>query len=60
MSCWVHLLRDALIDNGSPRRDYYRAELSRLRAEVEASLTTYVPEVTSVVERDTGRCCRPS
>ena len=44
-------LRDALIDNGSPRRDYYRAELSRLRAEVEASLTTYVPEVTSVVER---------
>ena len=44
-------LRDALIDNGSPRRDYYRSELSRLRAEVEASLTTYVPEVTSVVER---------
>jgi signal transduction histidine kinase len=44
-------LRDALIDNGSPRRDYYRGELSRLRAEVENSLTTYVPEVTSEVER---------
>jgi signal transduction histidine kinase len=44
-------LRDALIDNGSPRRDYYRAELSRLRGQVESSLTTYVPEVTSVVER---------
>jgi len=44
-------LRDALIDNGSPRRDYYRAELTRLRAQVETSLTTYVPEVTSVVER---------
>ena len=40
-------LRDALIDNGSPRREYYRAELSRLREEVEQSLTTYVPEVTS-------------
>ena len=53
-------LRDALIDSGSPRRDYYRVELSRLRAEVEASLTTYVPEVTSVVNGSTGLCCRPS
>ena len=40
-------LRDALIDNGSQRREYYRAELSRLREEVEQSLTAYVPEVTS-------------
>ena len=44
-------LRDALIDNGSRRREYYRAELSRLREEVEQSLTAYVPEVTSVIER---------
>jgi signal transduction histidine kinase len=44
-------LRDALIDSASPRREYYRGELTRLRAEVEQALTTYVPAVTSVVER---------
>ena len=32
-------LRDALIDSASPRREYYRAELTRLRTEVEQSLT---------------------
>jgi signal transduction histidine kinase len=45
-------LRDALIDAGSPRREYYRDELTRLRDEVEALLRTYVPEVDSPVERD--------
>ena len=45
-------LRDALIDSGSPRREYYRAEMTRLRAEVERSLSAYVPDVASAVERD--------
>ncbi len=45
-------LRDAIIDGASPRRDYYRDELTRLRTEVEERLRAYVPEVASQVERD--------
>jgi signal transduction histidine kinase len=45
-------LRDALIDTAASRREGYRAELSRLRQEIEQSLTTYVPEVTSRAERE--------
>jgi signal transduction histidine kinase len=44
-------LRDALIDTAVARRDDYRAELNRLRHEIEQALTTYVPEVGSDVER---------
>jgi len=44
-------LRDALIDTAVARRDEYRAELGRLRREIEQSLTAYVPEVSSEVER---------
>src|SRR5436190_10053081 len=44
-------LRDALIDTAVTRRDDYRAELARLRHEIEQSLTSYVPEVGSEVER---------
>ena len=43
--------RDAIIDNESPRRDYYRDEFGRLRTEVEQILRAHVPEVASV-ERD--------
>jgi len=35
-------LRDALIDNAEPRREYYRAELTRLRDEIEPILLEYV------------------
>ena len=45
-------LRDAIIDAGSPRREYYRQELSRLREETDHSLRSYMPEVTSSDERD--------
>jgi signal transduction histidine kinase len=45
-------LRDAIIDSASPRRDYYRSELTRLRSEVEQMLRNYVPEVTSTDERE--------
>lgn len=45
-------LRDAIIDSASPRRDYYRAELSRLRNEVEQMLRSDVPEVASPDERE--------
>ncbi len=39
-------LRDALIDNGAPRRDYYRDELIRLRDEVDTLLASYVRDST--------------
>lgn len=45
-------LRDAIIDSASPRREYYRGELVRLRTEVEQMLRSYVPEVASSVERE--------
>ncbi len=45
-------LRDAIIDTASPRREYYRSELTRLRNEVEQMLRDYVPEVTSPMERE--------
>ena len=45
-------LRDAIIDSASPRRDYYRGELTRLRSEVEQMLRSYLPEVSSPVERE--------
>lgn len=35
-------LRDALIDNESSRREYYRSELNRLRDEIEAPLNVYL------------------
>jgi signal transduction histidine kinase len=45
-------LRDAIIDGASPKRDYYRDELVRLRSDVEQRLRAYLPEVSSPVERD--------
>jgi signal transduction histidine kinase len=45
-------LRDALIDGASARRATYRDELTRLRSEVDQLLTSYVPAVSSPVERD--------
>jgi len=45
-------LRDALIDGASARREIYRAELTRLRAEAEQLVRTYVPDVASQVERN--------
>ena len=45
-------LRDALIDGADARHDTYRTELTRLRTEVDDLLATYVPEVSSVDERD--------
>lgn len=45
-------LRDALIDGVGARRDSYRAELNRLRTEVDELLASYVPAVTSQDERD--------
>jgi signal transduction histidine kinase len=45
-------LRDAIIDSASPRREYYRGELTRLRNEVEQMLRGYVPEVASPDERE--------
>ena len=45
-------LRDALIDGADARHDAYRAELTRLRTEVDDLLSSYVPEVSSVDERD--------
>ncbi len=45
-------LRDAIIDSDPQRRDHYRAELRRLRAEVKQMLREYVPEVTSSVDRE--------
>ncbi|HEV8395276.1 MAG TPA: ATP-binding protein [Vicinamibacterales bacterium] len=45
-------LRDALIDTAVAHRDDYRAELGRLRETIEQSLTAYVPEVGSEVERE--------
>ena len=45
-------LRDALIDTAPSRRGYYQAEMTRLRAEVDQSLASYVPDVASPIERD--------
>ena len=45
-------LRDALVDGATARREMYRAELTRLRNEAEQLLSTYVPEVESLAERD--------
>ena len=45
-------LRDAIIDAASPRREDYQRELFRLRDETEHSLRSYLPEVTSSIERD--------
>jgi len=45
-------LRDALIDGEASRRDAYRAELTRLRTEVDQLLGSYVPEVSSPADRD--------
>ena len=45
-------LRDALIDTGSPSREYYREELDKIRADVERVLPAYLPEVESEVERE--------
>jgi signal transduction histidine kinase len=45
-------LRDALIDTAPANRQGYRNELARLRTEIELSLTAYVPEVASSVERE--------
>jgi signal transduction histidine kinase len=44
-------LRDALIDSASPTREYYRAELNRLRADVERLLPQYLAGVESIEER---------
>ncbi len=43
-------LRDALIDNASPTREFYREQLDRIRADVERDLTAYLPEVESPIE----------
>jgi len=40
-------LRDALIDGASPRRDYYRMELTRLREEVDGLLGSYLQQTPS-------------
>jgi len=45
-------LRDAIIDSATPHHLYYREELARLRDEVEQALRSYLPDVTSSVERD--------
>src|SRR5688572_24539077 len=37
-------LRDAIIDGPSPQLDTYRAELRRLRTEVDQALRSYTPE----------------
>lgn len=44
-------LRDAMIDGASLDRDYYRNEIARLRDESDRLLQSYVPRVTSPVER---------
>lgn len=44
-------LRDAIIDNRSMNVDYYRAELSRIRGEVDRLLPVYMLDVTSSEER---------
>jgi hypothetical protein len=44
-------LRDALIDNGSPRREVLPGRAVAPAREVERRSHAYVPEVTSVVER---------
>jgi signal transduction histidine kinase len=44
-------LRDALIDSAVARQEYYRSELSRLRDEIEALLSTFLKDVPSA-QRD--------
>jgi signal transduction histidine kinase len=48
-------LRDALIDRSSPRREYYRTELDRLRDQGDVLVEAYVPEVASPAEREQWR-----
>ena len=45
-------LRDAIIDTATPQREYYRSELSRLRAESDDALRSYLPDVASETERE--------
>jgi signal transduction histidine kinase len=45
-------LRDALIDAATPRREASRLKLAGLRDEIEQILRTYLPAVTSAVERE--------
>jgi signal transduction histidine kinase len=45
-------LRDAIIDTAAPRREEYRSELRRLRAEVDAAMRAYRPDVASPAERE--------
>jgi signal transduction histidine kinase len=45
-------LRDALIDNAQPTREYYREELIRIRSDIERELPAYLPEVESQDERE--------
>jgi signal transduction histidine kinase len=45
-------LRDALIDAATPRREESQRGLARLRDELEGVLRTYVPDVSSSVERE--------
>jgi signal transduction histidine kinase len=44
-------LRDALVDNGTITRQYYRDELNQIRADVEQQLPVYVGGVQSPIER---------
>jgi signal transduction histidine kinase len=45
-------LRDALIDTAPATREYYRAELNQIRADIERVLPAYLPEVESPIERE--------
>jgi signal transduction histidine kinase len=45
-------LRDALIDTTPASREYYRAELNRIREDVDGVLPGYLPEVDSALERE--------
>jgi signal transduction histidine kinase len=45
-------LRDALIDGATAHKEAYRAELMRLRTEVEQLLAGYLPDVSSQEERE--------
>jgi signal transduction histidine kinase len=45
-------LRDALLEPDPEVRENYRAELTRLRADVEASLPEYLPQIDTAVERE--------
>lgn len=45
-------LRDALMNPAPAMREYYRSELTRIRAEVERALPTYLPLVDTPLERE--------